>query len=128
MTDIAIVDHQPVMALIERMATDPAADVEKLERLMAMHERLLARRAREDFAAALVALKPKLPKIKRTKYNAQTQSFYAPLEDIIETVDPILHEHGFALATKVIEQTETRITVRAELWHVGGHTEHTDVV
>src|SRR5215472_3825358 len=98
-------DPAPVLALIERMATDPAADVDKLERLMAMHERLLERRAREDFAAALVALKPELPKIKRSRFNQQTQSYYAPLEDIIEVVDPILHKHGFAIATKVVEQT-----------------------
>ena len=117
----------PVLALIERMATDPNADVEKLERLMAMYERQVERRAREDFAAAFVALKPELPQVKRGRFNSQTQSYYAALEDIIEVVDPILHKHGFGIATKVIEQTETRVVVRAELWHQGGHVEHTDV-
>jgi len=127
MTDIAIVDQQPVMALIERMATDPAVDVEKLERLMAMHERLLERRARDEYAVAFVGLKPLLPRIARTKHNTQTGSMYAPLEDINKIVDPILHEAGFATSTKVISQSPTEVTVRAELWHIGGHVEHTDV-
>ena len=34
-----------VLALIERVALDPRADVEKLERLMAMYERLKAKEA-----------------------------------------------------------------------------------
>ena len=33
------------MTLIERVALDPRADVEKLERLMAMYERLKAKEA-----------------------------------------------------------------------------------
>jgi hypothetical protein len=33
-----------VLALIERLALDPRADVEKLERMMAMYERLKAKR------------------------------------------------------------------------------------
>ena len=121
-------DPAPVMSLIERMATDPAVDVEKLERLMGLYERQLEHRAREAYAAAFVEMKPHLPRIKRSKHNPATGSFYAPLEDIIEIVDPILHRHGFALACKVAAQTEANVTVEAELWHREGHVERTQVV
>jgi len=41
-----------VMALIERVALDPRVDVEKLERMMAMYERLKAKEAELAFNAA----------------------------------------------------------------------------
>ena len=41
-----------VLALIERVALDPCADVEKLERMMAMYERLKAKEAELAYNAA----------------------------------------------------------------------------
>src|SRR5580700_497717 len=41
-----------VLALIERVALDPRADVEKLERMMAMYERLKAKEAELAYNAA----------------------------------------------------------------------------
>jgi hypothetical protein len=38
-------NRSTVLALIERVALDPHADVEKLERMMAMYERLKAKEA-----------------------------------------------------------------------------------
>jgi hypothetical protein len=40
------------LALIERVALDPRADVEKLERMMAMYERLKAKEAELAYNAA----------------------------------------------------------------------------
>jgi hypothetical protein len=41
-----------VLALIQRLALDPHADVEKLERMMAMYERLKAKEAELAYNAA----------------------------------------------------------------------------
>ena len=41
-----------VLALIERLALDPRADVEKLERMTAMYERLKAKEAELAYNAA----------------------------------------------------------------------------
>jgi hypothetical protein len=116
-----------VLALIERVALDPAADVEKLERLFAMHERMLANHAREAFAAAFVRMKPQLPRVIKTHKNDQTNSLYAKLEDINQQLDPLLERFGFGTATKIVAQSDALITIRCELWHQQGHVEFTEL-
>lgn len=127
--DIAVHQNSDagIMQVITNLASDPNFDVVKLEKLMDLNERMLNRSAKEAFAADFVRMKPLLPKILRTKENTQTKSKYAPLEDINTIIDPILAEHGFGTSTKIIGQTDNTVTVRAELWHKGGHTEETTI-
>ena len=56
-----------VLALIERVALDPRADVEKLERMMAMYERLKAKEAELAYNAAKGRILRKLAGIKIVK-------------------------------------------------------------
>ena len=56
-----------VLALIERVASDPRAGVEKLERAMAMYERLKAKEAELAFNAAKGRILKKLAGIKIVK-------------------------------------------------------------
>src|SRR6516165_2732987 len=85
-----------VLTLIERLALDPHADVEKLERVMAMYERLKAKEAELAYNAAKGRILKKLADIKIVKsrrvlcgiekekpQNGSYEAFkYAPLEDI----------------------------------------------
>lgn len=102
-------------------------DVEKLSRLMDLNERMLDRNAKAEFAADYVRMKPHLPVVLRSKKNEQTSSRYAPLEDINQAVDPILEQYGFGTSTKVLMQSADSVTVKAELWHRGGHIEETTI-
>jgi len=115
------------MSVIERVASDPAFDVTKLEKLIALQTQILDRNAKQEFAADLVQMKSHLPKVIRTKKNTQTNSMYAPLDDINKEIDPILEKFGFGTSTKIVSQTDRSITVRAELWHRGGHVEQTTI-
>src|ERR1700738_5384831 len=56
-----------VLALIERVALDPRADVEKLERMMAMYERLKMKEAELAYNAAKGRILKKLAGIKLVK-------------------------------------------------------------
>src|SRR6516225_1206859 len=56
-----------VLALIERVALDPRADVEKLERLVAMYERLKAKEAELAYNAAKARILKTLAGIKIVK-------------------------------------------------------------
>lgn len=127
-TQLAHNDDVNIMSVIANFASDPNFDVVKLEKLMDLNERMLNRSAKQAFAAAYVSMKPNLPTIVRTKENTHTKKKYAPLEDINEQVDPILQEHGFGTSTKIIAQTPDSVTVKAELWHSGGHIEETTIV
>lgn len=108
---------------IAAAAANPAIDVEKLKELIKMQRDELAYQARAAFATDFARMKPKLPTVARTRKNTHTNSNYAPLEEINETIDPILGEYGFATSAKITGQTENTVTITAELWHKGGHVE-----
>lgn len=114
-----------VMGIIAKAAADSSVDVVKLEKLMDLQERILNRNAKAAFSADYVQMKSHLPKVIRSKDNAQTKSKYAPLEDINTSIDPILEQFGFGTSTKIVSQTDNSVTVKAELWHRGGHVEET---
>ena len=56
-----------VLALIERVALDPGADVEKLDRIVAMYERVKAKEAELAFNAAKGRILKKIAGIKLVK-------------------------------------------------------------
>jgi len=116
-----------IIAVIERAALNPDVDVDKMERLYAMHERAMERQARAAFAAALAEMQPKLPVIDERggiKDRAgKVQSTYARWEDISDAIRPILHEHGFALSFRVV--TTPKVAVTGVLTHRDGHREET---
>ena len=56
-----------VLALIERVALDPSSDVEKLDRMMAMYERLKAKEAELAYNAAKGRILKELVGIKIVK-------------------------------------------------------------
>lgn len=118
------VDQGGFMGMMERLAMSNI-DVAKLEKMMDLHERMLDRNKADAFAVDYVAMKPNLPTVLRSKSNTQTNSKYAPLEDINEQVDPVLSKYGFGTSTKIMSQTEASVTVEAILWHREGHKETT---
>lgn len=114
-----------LVLMFERLAKDPAVDVEKLERLIAMQERILARNAESAFNVAFTALQASLPEIEEhggIKDRAgEVQSRYAKWEDIKKVITPILGQHGFSLRHKVEWPSEKSVKVTAFLTHADGH-------
>jgi hypothetical protein len=130
-----------VLSMIERAARDPAVDIDKLERLMAMQKSMAENRAKVAFDAAMAEMQPKLPVIDRKgrievrkkdsngdRTGAVQQSTpYALWEDINEAIRPILAEHGFSLTFRVGKTEAGLITVTGILAHREGHRE-TDTI
>lgn len=123
-----------IISMIERAARDPAVDIDKLERLFQMRERMDASRARMSFDAAFAAMQPELPEIDkrgkiviRDKNDRETiiqSTPYALWDDTNKLIKPILAKHGFGLSFR-ISQTEGRLTTTAVLSHTSGHREET---
>ena len=121
-----------LMAVIAQAARDPAVDVDKMERLLAMQERVIDRRAESDFSAAFAAMSAELPEIEergkitvRDKNDSKRiiqSTGYALWEDIHRAIKPILNKHGFALAFEPGNDSNGRVEVTGILSHVGGHT------
>lgn len=89
---------EAMLALIERVARDPQSDIEKLERLVAMRERLETREAERQFNAAMAAVQAEIPIVLRDRTNTQTNSKYATLERIAKAIMPIVAKHGFSVS------------------------------
>lgn len=86
----------PMVSMIERVALDGNADLEKLERMLAMKERLDATSAQTAFNEALAGAQAKMPAIAAKHNNDQTRSKYAKLSDIYQGCKPIADQYGFS--------------------------------
>jgi hypothetical protein len=125
-------DSAALIQVISRAASDPNVDIDKMERLMQMHERLTERSAKAAFAAALAEMQPKLPVIERKgliKVPAKDgktghETPYALWEDINDKIKPFLADHGFALSFRIKKDAD-RVEVTGVLSHREGHSEET---
>lgn len=108
------------------LAANPAVDVDKLERLIALRERDQNRSAEEVFNVAYMAMSEELPVIdERGKILGKTgnvQSHYAKFEDIQRITNPILRRHGFALSYSTDWPTPTTAKITGILTHRAGHS------
>jgi hypothetical protein len=123
---VAVVsESSAVLAVIARAASDPTVDMDKLERLLDMQERIMNKQAETEFNSALAAMQADIPSIaERGKSHSGN---YATFEDITDIVRPIMKEYGFAISFS-FEQSEKNITVIGELVHKGGHSKKTSMI
>ena len=119
----------PVEALIAK-AIEHGLSVEGLERLLAMRERLKAESAREAFFEALAAFQatcPVVPRRKVARIESSKGAYtyrYAPLDDIVEAVGPLLARHGLSYVIQARYEAEPPAQVAScVVHHVAGHAE-----
>ena len=112
------------VSLFERLLKDPAVDPEKMERFMAMQERINARAAESEFNAAMTAAQKQMRPVATDSDNPQTRSKYASYEALDRALRPIYTEHNFALSFNTDEAPgpET-VRVLCKVTHAGGHAE-----
>lgn len=106
------------------------ADLDKVEKLLALQERWEANEARKsyarDFASAQAEIEPAIKKLP----NKQTNSKYADLAGVIECAQPVYTKYGFSVKFNEGDcPKEGHIRVLAEVQHRLGHFEnyHKDV-
>lgn len=116
-----------IMAVISRAAADPTCDIEKMERLLAMHERMQAKTAEAAFNAAMSEMQCEIPTVAHGALNEHTEKTYATLDDINVMLKPIMQAHGFAISFKV-EHSAAGVNVTGILMHRDGHREQTTML
>jgi len=99
--------------------------VEVLSRMMDLYERNEKREAEKAFASALVDLQAETIRVQATKAvdvkNGVPRYTFAPYEEIMATVQPMLTRHGFSI-TFDTDEGESRLTSTCTLTHKGGHS------
>lgn len=119
----------PMMAVIERIVMDPSIPIDRLERMLAMKERM-EDRAKEDKAweaqkayfTAMSACQAEIPVVRKKQRNTHTNSNYADLAAIEAEAMPIIHRHGFAVSFQPDGyNTDGALRILWEISHSEGH-------
>lgn len=109
-----------LLHVITRAAQDKTLDLDRVERLFAMQEKLAAKRAESEFLDALARFKESAPVVSKDMTNNQYNSRYASLGNTVNTTNPALGRAGLT-ASWELDQTQG-IKVTCVLSHVGGHS------
>lgn len=111
----------PMVAMIERLATNKDVDVEKLRSILDMQKGILAYNAEAAFNAAFAQMQAKLPTVVERGVGDKGMR-YARLEDINEAVRPILGEFGFSMSHRTEWPDAKTVKVIGILTHREGHS------
>lgn len=121
----AVADSETVsfVNMIERAARDPNVDVDKLERLLAIQDRMVARTAEQAFNAAMTAAQTEMRPVAADANNPQTKSRYASYMALDRALRPIYTKHGFALSFNTADgAADGYVRVTCDVSHSGGHS------
>jgi len=133
MTALVTTEEDNMLSLIERLATNPDVDPAKISAILDIKERMMDKKAEQEFNAAFVRLRSKLPIIKKgdivayenKKTGVMEEAFkFAKWEKVQALIDDIIAEEGFDL-TFDSQVHPNGTAVVAILHHRGGHTRKT---
>lgn len=114
-----------LLEVISKAARDPAVDIDKMERLLQMQERVERRNAEVAFAEAFADMQPHLPSITmngQIVHNGKVISEFSDWPNINKVVAPVLAQFGFSLSFKpakaaIAGQTAVTAILRHKLGH-----------
>jgi hypothetical protein len=117
------------LTVIERLASDPNVDIEKLRQIIDMKNREEDREAERAFNADMVAAQADIEMVVKNKENIQTKSNYADFGIIVKMAKPHYTKHGFSISFYQGDSKDGYIRVMADIMHRDGctKTRHKDV-
>lgn len=120
---VVIQDSATVMDVISRAASDPNTNIEKLERLMGMYERIESKKAEAAYNDAMSSAQSEMVRVSADATNPQTRSEYASYAALDRALRPIYTKHGFALSfDEGTTEKPEYVRVLCHVSHRGGFT------
>ena len=121
---------ESLLAVIERASRDPNVNIEKMQQLFALKERLEAAEAKRAFNAALASAKGEFGPILKKRLvdyphkddRGRTSYKHEDFADIATVVDPVLSRYGLSYRYRS-NQEGGRVRVTCILSHADGHSE-----
>jgi hypothetical protein len=129
-TTTAVQVHQrlDVPALLHQALANNAG-VETLERLFALSKEVRAEQARAAWHEAMAAFQEDVPEVVKsktaqvvTKSGTRYSYQYAPLQNIISIVRPVLAKHGLSVVFQT-RVSDGRVSATCRVGHAAGHVE-----
>lgn len=110
------------LAMVERVALDPNASVERVRQMFDLYREVEADAARKLWVSAFAELGKSIESVVKDANNKQTSSNYASFDALDTALRPHLTKHGFnpTYATEPCDKPE-HVTVVMYLMHTGGH-------
>lgn len=94
-----VVDQaQAMITMIERVVMNPESDINKLEKMIDLQERLLDRQAESDFNQAMAQCQAEMTRVSADAVNPQTRSKYASYAQLDKALRPVYTRHGLSLS------------------------------
>jgi hypothetical protein len=118
--------NNPTPSYLLQMAVQQGADLDKLERLMALQERWEANEARKAYDTAFAAFKAQavvIVKNRKVTAGPLAGKSYAELFSVVNAVTPALSAHGLSSSWKITKDEPQWLEVTCTIKHVAGHTE-----
>ncbi len=112
-------------------AVKQGADIEVVEKLMALAERYEANQAKKAFNEAIADAKAEIPRILKnrvvdfTSQKGRTHYQYEDMGEIAKTVDPILGKYGLSYRYRATSNIGEPVCVTCIVSHRAGHSEET---
>lgn len=120
---VAATESASLTQAIISAAHDPSVQIEKMERLLAMHERITAKDAEKAFNDAMVAAQTSMGRVSADAVNPQTRSQYATYAQLDRHLRPIYTRNGFSLSFNTnADAGEGYARVLCYVSHSAGHT------
>lgn len=116
----------PTPALLLQMAVQQGADLDKLERLMALQERWEATEARKAYDAAFAAFKAEAVRIIKNRSvtaGPLAGKKYAELFSVVNAVTPALSANGLSSSWQITKDDKDWLEVTCTIKHSAGHSE-----
>jgi hypothetical protein len=120
-------DNSPAGLLA--VAVRRGANVDELDKLLALKERYDAEEARRAYTAAMAIFKSNAPEIfkdKQVSYDNVSYS-HATLGNVANVIASALGEYGLSHAWSIVEQDKSWIKVRCTVTHEAGHSESAEL-
>ena len=125
MSNLPTTQNNSALTVIENMVSSGNFDVNVARELIEMQKDIMKQQAIINFNHDFSLMSKKIPVIAHTKKSYSTT--YAPLEDIVTVVQPILSEHGFSVSFSTQQNGIESVKIVCILMHKDGHTATTEL-
>lgn len=126
MNNLTVQSDNNALSVIQQMVTSGNFDVSVAKELLEMQKDFLKHQAIINYNNDFALMSKEIPVIAKSKKAHNTS--YAPLEDIVKVVQPILSTYGFSVSFTTEQQGLDAVTINCILQHKDGHSTSTSLM
>lgn len=123
MSNLTVQNENNALSVIQQMVASGNFDVSVARELLEMQKDFVKHQAIINYNNDFALMSKEIPVIAKSKKAHNTS--YAPLEDIVKVIQPILSKYGFSVSFTTEQQGLEAVTVNCFLQHKDGHSTST---